>query len=247
MGSAFGTPLLVEDANPEGLCRCKSRPHYQILGSCDIVTLGQSMTSTQLSASADCRQAFAKGFAKRCPNPSLSAFWPRPARACATSASSWTTCAMEEGQPRWPPTRCAHDPTRRWALPIAWNELATLKQYGSEQQCREVLAKVRWSKGFCCQACGHTGRYQLKGRDVYQCNRFKRQVSLTRSLSDLTNLLLAGCAPMALCRIWPCPRGDAVYRCISAIGLGLAARVSRLGANHACSCGFRPPAGKTSA
>ena len=54
-----------------------------------------------------------------------------------------------------------------------------LEQYGSEQQCREALAKVRWSKGFCCQACGHTGHCHLKGRDVYQCNRCKRQVSLT--------------------------------------------------------------------
>ncbi len=57
--------------------------------------------------------------------------------------------------------------------------MSFLDQYGSEQQCREALAKVRWSKGFSFQACGHTGHCHLKGRDVYQCNRCKRQVSLT--------------------------------------------------------------------
>jgi transposase-like protein len=57
--------------------------------------------------------------------------------------------------------------------------MSFLGQYGSEKQCREALAKVRWSKEFCCQACGHTGHCYLKGRDVYQCNRCKRQVSLT--------------------------------------------------------------------
>jgi len=30
-----------------------------------------------------------------------------------------------------------------------------------------------------CQGCGHPGHCHLQGRDVYQCNRCKRQVSLT--------------------------------------------------------------------
>ena len=47
--------------------------------------------------------------------------------------------------------------------------MSFLEQYGSEQPCREALAKVRWLKGFRCQGCGHTGHCHLKGRDVYQC------------------------------------------------------------------------------
>jgi transposase-like protein len=57
--------------------------------------------------------------------------------------------------------------------------MSFLDQYGREQQCREALAKVRWSRGFCCQACGHTSHCHLQSRDVYQCNRCKQQVSLT--------------------------------------------------------------------
>jgi transposase-like protein len=56
--------------------------------------------------------------------------------------------------------------------------MSFLDQYGSEPQCREALAKVRWPKGFRCQVCGDTSHCHLKGRDVYQCNRCKRQVSL---------------------------------------------------------------------
>jgi len=54
-----------------------------------------------------------------------------------------------------------------------------LDRYGSEQQCREALAKARWPQGWRCQGCGHPGHCHLQGRDVYQCNRCKRQVSLT--------------------------------------------------------------------
>lgn len=54
-----------------------------------------------------------------------------------------------------------------------------LDRYGTESQCREALAKVRWPGGFRCQDCGHTGHCHLRHRDVYQCNRCKRQVSLT--------------------------------------------------------------------
>lgn len=57
--------------------------------------------------------------------------------------------------------------------------MAFLDRYGSEQQCREALAKARWPKGWRCQGCGYPGHCHLQGRDVYQCNRCKRQVSLT--------------------------------------------------------------------
>ena len=57
--------------------------------------------------------------------------------------------------------------------------MAFLDRYGSEQQCREALMKARWPKGWRCADCGHSGHCHLKRRDVYQCNRCKRQVSLT--------------------------------------------------------------------
>lgn len=57
--------------------------------------------------------------------------------------------------------------------------MSFLDRYGSEQQCREVLVKARWPKGFRCPDCDHPSHCYLKGRGVYQCNRCKRQVSLT--------------------------------------------------------------------
>ncbi|TAN14319.1 MAG: IS1595 family transposase [Rhodanobacter sp.] len=56
---------------------------------------------------------------------------------------------------------------------------AFLDRYGSEQQCREALMKARWPKGWRCLDCGHTSHGHLRRRDVYPCNRCKRQVSLT--------------------------------------------------------------------
>ena len=55
-----------------------------------------------------------------------------------------------------------------------------LDRYGSEQQCRQALTKARrWPKGLRRPDCGHPSHCQLNQRDVYQCNRCKRQVSLT--------------------------------------------------------------------
>ena len=56
---------------------------------------------------------------------------------------------------------------------------AFLAQYGTEAQCREALIEQRWPNGFCCPQCGQTGHCQLSHRDVFQCNRCKRQVSPT--------------------------------------------------------------------
>jgi hypothetical protein len=59
------------------------------------------------------------------------------------------------------------------------SEVAFREAFGSEEQCRAVLEKLRWSKGFICPACGHGGRAWLAERRLYQCNRCKHQVSLT--------------------------------------------------------------------
>jgi len=54
-----------------------------------------------------------------------------------------------------------------------------LERYGTEVQCRESLQRMRWPRGFQCPSCGHVGHCHLKQRPVLQCNRCKRQVSLT--------------------------------------------------------------------
>ena len=54
-----------------------------------------------------------------------------------------------------------------------------LERYGTEAQCRDALRQMRWPGGFRCPHCGHAGYCQLRGHPVLQCNRCKRQVSLT--------------------------------------------------------------------
>jgi transposase-like protein len=51
--------------------------------------------------------------------------------------------------------------------------------FGTEQQCRAVLERLRWPRGFICPRCGHGSRAWLAERRRYQCNRCKHQVSLT--------------------------------------------------------------------
>ena len=59
------------------------------------------------------------------------------------------------------------------------SEAAFREAFGTEEQCRAALEKLRWPKGFICPACGHAGRAWLAERRLYQCNRCKHQVSLT--------------------------------------------------------------------
>ena len=51
--------------------------------------------------------------------------------------------------------------------------------YSTEAQCPEASAKARWPVRLRCPDCGHTGHCYLAQRDVHQCNRCKRKVSLT--------------------------------------------------------------------
>ena len=53
------------------------------------------------------------------------------------------------------------------------------QRYGTEEQCRAALFRLRWGKGWACPGCGHGGYAELRGRAVYQCNRCKHQVGLT--------------------------------------------------------------------
>ena len=54
-----------------------------------------------------------------------------------------------------------------------------LSQFGSEDQCRTTLFRSRWTQGFVCPKCGHSGYCELKSRKLFQCNT-DVQVSLTR-------------------------------------------------------------------
>jgi hypothetical protein len=37
-----------------------------------------------------------------------------------------------------------------------------LEKYGSEEQCRQVLYKLRWPTGYICPECGNTTGCELK-------------------------------------------------------------------------------------
>lgn len=54
-----------------------------------------------------------------------------------------------------------------------------LSQYGTEEQCRAALFRMRWPHGFKCPQCGHTGYCEIRTRKVYQCHKCHSQVSLT--------------------------------------------------------------------
>ena len=53
------------------------------------------------------------------------------------------------------------------------------KAFGTEEQCRSALVRLRWPDGFVCPCCGHRGHCVLAGRGLYQCNRCKTQTSPT--------------------------------------------------------------------
>lgn len=53
------------------------------------------------------------------------------------------------------------------------------ERFGSEAACRTALFEMRWREGLTCPVCGHRGFCALKTRQLFQCNRCKRQVRLT--------------------------------------------------------------------
>src|SRR3954452_13908253 len=59
------------------------------------------------------------------------------------------------------------------------SEAAFRERFGTEAACREALFAVRWREGLTCPACGRRGFCALRTRKVFQCNRCKKQVSLT--------------------------------------------------------------------
>src|SRR5215213_3830769 len=59
------------------------------------------------------------------------------------------------------------------------SEVAFRERFGTEEACRKALFAMRWREGLSCPACGGRGFCELKTRKVFQCNRCKRQLSLT--------------------------------------------------------------------
>ena len=59
------------------------------------------------------------------------------------------------------------------------SEVAFRVRFGTEQACRTALFEMRWRAGLTCPACGHHGFCTLKTRQLFQCNRCKKQVRLT--------------------------------------------------------------------
>src|SRR5437763_15169914 len=59
------------------------------------------------------------------------------------------------------------------------SEAAFRERFGTEAACREALFAMRWREGLTCPACGHRGFCQLRTRKVFQCNRCKKQLSIT--------------------------------------------------------------------
>jgi transposase-like protein len=53
-----------------------------------------------------------------------------------------------------------------------------LARFGTDEQCREYLFKVRWPDGFRCAACGHGDAYALRTKIVYECVACRKQHSL---------------------------------------------------------------------
>lgn len=49
--------------------------------------------------------------------------------------------------------------------------------YGTEEQCRAVVIKLRWREGFSCPVCGGTSYSVVKTRGLFQCSTCRRQTS----------------------------------------------------------------------
>jgi transposase-like protein len=59
------------------------------------------------------------------------------------------------------------------------SEAAFRDRFGTEEACRRALFEMRWREGLTCPACGGRSFCRLRTRELFQCNRCKRQVRLT--------------------------------------------------------------------
>lgn len=54
-----------------------------------------------------------------------------------------------------------------------------MRDYGTEEQCRNALYGWRWPHGYICPKCGSSAYCKLKTRLLFQCNQCHHQHSLT--------------------------------------------------------------------
>jgi transposase-like protein/predicted RNA-binding Zn-ribbon protein involved in translation (DUF1610 family) len=59
------------------------------------------------------------------------------------------------------------------------NLIEFMKRFQTEDQCREMLYKLRWPDGFVCPKCGNNVFYKLRSRKLYHCGKCGHQVSAT--------------------------------------------------------------------
>jgi transposase-like protein len=59
------------------------------------------------------------------------------------------------------------------------SEAAFRERFGTEEACRQALFEMRWRDGLTCPGCGGSRFCRLRTRELFQCNRCKRQVRLT--------------------------------------------------------------------
>jgi transposase-like protein len=59
------------------------------------------------------------------------------------------------------------------------SEAAFRERFGTEEACRRALFEMRWREGLTCPGCGGSSFCQLRTRQLFQCNRCKKQVRLT--------------------------------------------------------------------
>jgi transposase-like protein len=52
------------------------------------------------------------------------------------------------------------------------------EQFGTEESCRAYLYGKRWPNGFVCPKCGHTGHFDIKSRNKYQCKACNHQTTV---------------------------------------------------------------------
>jgi hypothetical protein len=65
------------------------------------------------------------------------------------------------------------------------------KRYKSDEDCLQVMQRMRWPNGFKCSHCKHDRGYRLHGRRVIQCVLCKKQTSITAgTIFDKTRIPL---------------------------------------------------------
>jgi hypothetical protein len=57
------------------------------------------------------------------------------------------------------------------------SETAFERQYGTEEQCRQVVIASRWPKGFSCPGCGGSQHCLVTTRGLFQCSTCRLQTS----------------------------------------------------------------------